>query len=296
MPSTISTESYATDILISAEQVATMLSNPAVLPVFIGSEAAFKQAHIPGSVHIHPAELVCGIAPATGKLPDADDLSLLFSRIGLNDQRIVIAYDDEGGGWAGRLIWTLDVIGHSQYYYLDGGIIAWQAELRPIDSGVDSAMDTNDHSTDKLCEPYEITINSEHIVSADNIIKSLEQDNFIVWDARSAQEYSGEKILAARGGHIPGAANLDWLDLIDRNNHCKLKPLTEIKKMLVDRNITEDKSIVTHCQTHHRSGLTYLVGKLLNLNIKAYDGSWSEWGNLTNTPINNTYISNSASE
>lgn len=269
---------HATEILLPTEQVAALLSDPNILPVFIGSEDAFKQAHIPGSVHIHPAELVCGVAPATGKLPDTDDLSLSFSRIGLSDNRIVIAYDDEGGGWAGRLIWTLDVIGHKQYHYLDGGIIAWQAEQQPIAVGANA--DTNNTPIS-----YQITVDPQHMVTVENIIQSLDEDNFIVWDARSAQEYAGEKVLAARGGHIPGAANLDWLDLIDRGNHSKLKPLGQIKQMLIDRQLTHDKQIVTHCQTHHRSGLTYLVGKILGLNIKAYDGSWSEWGNLDSTPI-----------
>jgi thiosulfate/3-mercaptopyruvate sulfurtransferase len=94
-------------------------------------------------------------------------------------------------------------------------------------------------------------------------------------------------VLAARGGHIPGAANINWLDLMDRNNFLRLKPLAIIEAMLDDKKLTADKNIVTHCQSHHRSGLTYLVGKIIGLNIKAYDGSWSEWGNLENTPIDN---------
>ena len=75
---------------------------------------------------------------------------------------------------------------------------------------------------------------------------------------------------------------------MDRNNFLRLKPLATIQTMLADKNLTADKTIVTHCQSHHRSGLTYLVGKIIGLNIKAYDGSWSEWGNLKNTPIDNS--------
>ena len=276
--------SLSPELVLQTSQLDTLLNQANILLVFIGSEEAFRDAHIPGSQHIRPSELVCGIAPAAGKIADADDLAFLFSRIGLNDNSIVIAYDDEGGGWAGRLIWTLDVIGHTHYHYLDGGLVAWLGEKRKTENG------PTDNELKKSAEQshFDIEINSALIVTADNIIESLNDDDFIVWDARSPQEYSGEKTLAVRGGHIPGAANINWLDLMDRNNFLRLKPLATIQTMLADKNLTTDKTIVTHCQSHHRSGLTYLVGKIMGLNIKAYDGSWSEWGNLKNTPIDNS--------
>ena len=270
-------------LVLQTSQLDTLLNQANILLVFIGSEEAFREAHIPGSQHIKPSELVCGVAPAAGKIADTDDLAFLFSRIGLNDDSIVIAYDDEGGGWAGRLIWTLDVIGHHHYHYIDGGLVAWLGEGRETESGF-----SKKNLKDATEQPsVQINIDSALIVSAEKIIESLSNDEFIVWDARSPQEYNGEKILAARGGHIPGAENINWLDLMDRNNFLRLKPLPVIQTMLSDKNLTSDKTIVTHCQSHHRSGLTYLVGKIIGLNIKAYDGSWSEWGNLTKTPIDN---------
>ena len=265
-------------LMLQTSQLDGLLKQDHVLVVFVGSEDAYRKAHIPGSHLIRPAELVCGVAPAVGKLPDADDLALLFSRIGLNDNSIVIAYDDEGGGWAGRLIWTLDIISHPHYHYLDGGLVAWLEEQRATESGLKENNPTSS---------YVVNINNDLIVTADNIIESLNDDNFIIWDARSSHEYQGKKILAARGGHIPGASNIDWLELMDRSNALRLKPLETITEMLDKKHLTANKNIVTHCQTHHRSGLTYLVGKILGLNIKAYDGSWSEWGNLEKTPIEN---------
>lgn len=266
----------ASELVIQTSQLDALIDRTSVLLVFVGSEEAYRKAHIPGSHLIRPAELVCGVAPAVGKLPDADDLALLFSRIGLRDNHTVIAYDDEGGGWAGRLIWTLDIIGHSHYHYLDGGLVAWLSEQRQTDSGINDNFEPSS---------YTIDINQSLRVTVEDIMKSLDDNNFIVWDARSEQEYRGEKVLAARGGHIPGASNIDWLELIDRGNHLRLKPLETLKTMLDDKKLTPEKTIITHCQTHHRSGLSYLVGKIMGLNIKAYDGSWSEWGNLIDTPI-----------
>jgi thiosulfate/3-mercaptopyruvate sulfurtransferase len=93
-------------------------------------------------------------------------------------------------------------------------------------------------------------------------------------------------VLAQRGGHIPGAINLDWLELIDSNNHMRLKDLSSLQVKLNELGITADKMIITHCQTHHRSGLSYLLMKILGYpHIKGYHGSWGEWGNSDATPI-----------
>ncbi len=270
MPSQLSTK-----IMLSTDELEPLLESPNVLPVFVGSASAFSQAHIPGSVNIEPSSLVCGIAPAAGKIPDSKDLSTLFSAIGLSDNRIIIAYDDEGGGWAGRLIWTLDILNHKNYHYLDGGITAWIAEGYQHETGSANPIKST---------PYNATIDQTQIVSADDIKNQLGDQSFAIWDARSAQEHSGEKVLAAKGGRIPGAVNIDWLDLMDRNNYLRLKPLGVISSMLENKNLTANKTIVTHCHSHHRSGLTYITGKILDLNIRGYDGSWSEWGNLTDTP------------
>ena len=268
-------------LVVQTHQIEDLLAYSKAIPVFVGSDTAFAAAHIPGSIHIAPAELVSGVPPAAGKIPDETRLEDLFNRLGLQPDSIIIAYDDEGGGWAGRLIWTLDVIGHRQYHYLDGGLIAWLGERRDTESG----MVTPESNEAQGQSPYPLTIDRDKLVSAEQIINHLGSANFAIWDARSAEEHRGEKVVAQRGGKIPGAVNIDWLELMDPSNFLRLKPLETIKAMLDAKHLTLDKSIVTHCQSHHRSGLTYLVGKIIGLNINAYDGSWSEWGNRDDTPI-----------
>ncbi|MBT6585191.1 MAG: sulfurtransferase [Gammaproteobacteria bacterium] len=235
----------------------------------------YQRHHIPGAVHISPSELVSGAKPAVGKLPPIDRLENLLSRIGYDPGKHIIAYDDEGGGWAGRFIWTLDVVGHKMSSYLNGGLIAWADDQLPLTASATKNKNTS----------VSLTIHPEFLVEKEEVLASLDDANTQIWDARSAEEYQGEKTFAARGGHIPGAINLDWLELMDRQKGLRLRQ--DIADLVSAKGFDSSNRIITHCQTHHRSGLTYLVGKILDLDIKAYHGSWAEWGNDPDTPIDN---------
>ena len=262
-------------LMLEVDQLHDLLPAANLLPVAVCQASVFAAQHITGSALVQPAELVSGIRPAVGKLPTVAQLSALFSRIGLTPETHVIAYDDEGGGWAGRLIWTLDVIGHKRYSYLNGGLIAWFAAGYPMQSGSDPVPPTQ----------YTATIDQSQLVSLAQVEQQLSNPDAIVWDARGSDEFAGTKLTAIRNGHIPNAVNLDWLELMDRHNDLRLLPLPVIAARLDALGITAGKQIITHCHTHHRSGLTYLVGKALGMDIKAYDGSWAEWGNHPDTPV-----------
>ncbi len=264
-------------LLLEPDQLLPLISDKSLLIVDCSSEKNYLQGHIPGSVHLPPARLQSGVKPASGKLPSLEDLSCLFADLGLEAYHHVVATDDEGGGWAGRLIWTLDCIGHRHYSLLNGSNVAWLAENYPTEHG----PGTTHPSEFKVC-----VIDETPIARLDAILAQLEDRELGIWDARSAEEYAGTKVLAQRGGHIPGAMHLEWTDLMDTDRNLRLLPLTQIRQMLEQRGLTPDKHIVTHCQTHHRSGLTYFVAKLLGYpRVQGYDGSWSEWGNHPSTPV-----------
>ncbi|AKH70725.1 rhodanese-related sulfurtransferase [Spongiibacter sp. IMCC21906] len=263
-------------LLIEADQLNELLREPGLLIIDVCSAENYARHHIPGAVHIAPSELQSGVKPAVGKLPTKAALQSLFQRVGLTPDSHVIAYDDEGGGWAGRLIWTLDAIGHKHYSYLNGGLHAWVEENHPVQQV----------AADPKPSDIEIALDTTPVAEIEDFIAMLDNPQLRIWDARSPEEYRGEKVFAAHGGHIPGAINLDWLELIDKENNMRLKELSSLQTRLNELGLSKDKSIITHCQTHHRSGLSYLLMKILGYpNIKGYHGSWGEWGNRNDTPI-----------
>lgn len=250
-----------------------LLDDERLLIVDLCSVSTYAKIHIPGAIHVSPRELIAGIPPAVGKLPSPADLANLFSRLGLAADRHVIAYDDEGGGWAGRFLWTLEVIGHTNYSYLNGGLVAWAEEKRRLQAGVPPAKPTR----------VSVSIHPAALAEMNDVIEAIQDGETILWDARSAEEYAGTRVMAARRGHIPGAINLDWLHTMDRNAGLRIRK--DIVQLLDEHGITPDHPVITYCQSHHRSGLTWLIGKSLNYDIRAYHGSWSEWGNDSQTPI-----------
>lgn len=267
-------------LVISANSFAEKLTSSAlpedICVVDLSEETNFIAGHIPGAIYLPYRMLVAGEAPAPGKLPNQERLTEIFQYLGLTPETHFIVCDDEGGGWAGRFIWTLDVIGHKHYSYIDGGMIAWKAMGLPIETGQQENLRTR---TDIIIKD----IDRSPIIDLDEIVQELPNKTFIVWDARSPQEYDGSKVVAAKGGHIPGAINAQWTDLMDRENNFIIRQ--DAQAYLQHLGLDGTLPVITHCQTHHRSGFTYLVGKTLGFDIRAYDGSWSEWGNHPDTPV-----------
>ena len=262
-------------LLLEPEELQPLLGQPGLLVVDVCAPQNWQQLHIPGAVHINPGELVCGIPPASGMLPTESQLRKLLSRIGYRPEQHIVVYDDEGGGWAGRFIWTLDVIGHQHYSLLNGGLLAWYREGHPVTREIAEVIPTE----------VDFTLNRAPIAELETVQNALAEPDTVIWDARSPEEYAGLKSSSARAGHIPGAVNLDWLELMDRTRNLRLLPWPQLQAKMQALGMVEGKHIITHCQSHHRSGLSYFVALALGFSVQGYHGSWGEWGNLRDTPI-----------
>ncbi|MFT5484985.1 MAG: thiosulfate/3-mercaptopyruvate sulfurtransferase, partial [Halieaceae bacterium] len=171
-------------LLLEPEQLVTALqqAKAPLLLVDVCSKEEYASGHVPGAAHLKPALLQSGVKPTVGKLPEIARLRALFSSLGLQPDNHVVAMDHEGGGWAARLLWTLDVIGHKNYSYLNGGTRAWKA------AGLVTSVKDYTSETTK----YAFTIDEAPIAHLADITKRLEDPGFAIWDTRSAEEYSGE--------------------------------------------------------------------------------------------------------
>ncbi|MFP5440203.1 MAG: sulfurtransferase [Gammaproteobacteria bacterium] len=262
--------------LVAPEDFVARLRDDNLRIVDLSQPRVYMQAHVPGAVHVDFRLTQAGTLPAPGALPSAAAISEMLSMIGVTPDMHVVAYDDEGGGWAGRFLWLLTMVGHTKWSYLDGGIHAWLAAGLPIEQDV----------TEVEPSTYQARISGDASVDKQYLRLHLGDPDLVIWDARSRDEFLGVRALAARGGHIPGAVNLDWIECMDRTRSLRLKDLGELRATLAGLGITADREIVTHCQTNHRSGLTWLVGTLLGFpRMRAYPGSWSEWGNDPSLPV-----------
>ena len=261
-------------LLIEPAQLASRLEAPELILVDLTSQARYAAGHIPGAHFVDPKRTQRGQPPAPGLLPEPAQLEQLFAELGHHPDAVYVVYDDEGGGWAGRFIWLLDVIGHRQYHYLDGGLLAWQAENRELSTAVPPVA----------TQAIRLNIDPTPTATREYLQSRLGATDLAVWDARSPGGYNGEKSLAQKAGHIPGAINFEWTAGMDPSRALRIRQ--DIQAQLDSLGITPDKEIITHCQTHHRSGFTYLVAKILGYpRVKAYAGSWGEWGNHPDTPV-----------
>jgi len=263
-------------LILEPSELQAVLGQANLLILDLGKSDTYQQAHVPGAISVAPGDIQLGIKPAPGLLPTQQQLSILFSRLGLTQDTHVVVYDDDGGPWAGRMIWVLDSIGHKNYSFLNGGIHSWLAEQRPIESQVNTAIATD----------YKVAAIDESVsITQAQLLTAIEAESVQIWDARSHKEYTGEKAVSKRGGHLPGAVSYEFSLALDTQNHLKLRDLDVIRQELAAIGINGEQTLVSHCQTHRRSGLTYVIAKALGWPMQAYAGSWAQWGNDPDTPI-----------
>jgi thiosulfate/3-mercaptopyruvate sulfurtransferase len=267
----------STSILIEPIALHSRLLDSDLQIVDLCESSDFQDQPIPGSMHVDYSEIIDGKKPATGQVPSNERLQHLARRLGLRDELHIVAYDDEGGGRASRLIWTLYLLGHRCASVLNGGIQAWLHEGYPV---------TRTGTADATTELTHFAIDDRVLATREYILSRLGTPGLALLDARTSEEYQGSRVLAQRGGHIPGAVHLDWLDTIDSANQLRLKTTQELTAMLSQRGIAPKQEIVVYCQTHHRSAHSWMMLRHLGYSqVRGYAGSWSEWGNDERTPI-----------
>lgn len=262
---------------IEPDELETLRSNENLVIVDLCKAKQYAQAHIPGAHFVNYIDIIKNDKPVMGLLPDDENFSALLSSLGITKKSLIVAYDDEGGGCAARFVWTLHVYGHETAVVLNGGLHSWANEGHKL----------SNVAPDKPV-PSEYTVSKTHHHTATRafILTHLDDPDIVYLDARSLPEYNGEKRFADKGGHIPGAKHYEWTEAMDRFNNLRRLPAEEIQQRLDTLGISKDKEVICYCQSHHRSAYSWLVLKSLGYeNVSGYPGSWSDWGNHPDSPV-----------
>lgn len=266
------------ELLTNTEWLQNNLSNEDIRIVDCGYWEAYKRAHIPGAVGIPGDHYFKD--PDTNRtfISNPEQFSREMSELGISNNTLVVAYDDFGSLWASRLWWVLKYYGHHSVKVLNGGWQKWLSEGREITAAKPQIQKTK----------FDTAINQPILATAEQIM-DIDRNNpeKIVFDVRSTAEYKGENDRGnKRAGHIPGAKHLEWLNFVDKEKSMIFKAASEMAALLAPLEITKDKEITTYCQGGIRAAHVFFVLELLGYkNLRVYDGSFREWGNRQDTPI-----------
>ncbi len=270
-------------LLIEVNQLYEDMRDSSIHIVECRGAADFAQGHIPGAVNL-PANLLQDPDSETGALLPPNGLTERFTAAGIGNHGRLVFYDDSGLVPSARLFWALELFGRRDMQLLNGGIIAWQKAGLPLEEGMPRPRSAETFSLQYIPDTAENP--GSPLATKQDIYSALEHQNTVLIDARTPAEYSGRMETAARNGHIPGAVHINWeehiLDLFDPT----FRPLEELRELYAGRGVTTDKPVIVYCRSGSRSTHSYFTLRLLGYrNVRNYAGSWLEWGNDPNTPV-----------
>ena len=270
-------------LLVDTQWLAAHLGAPGVLVADCRYDAdpevahrLYRESHIPGAVHVYwPRDLALGQEPVPNLLPLPEQAAATFGRLGIGNDTIVVAYDQEGGHFAARLWFVLSYLGHDRFHLLNGGLEQWVAEGRPLEEGDVDPKPTNF----RLGSPRE-----EVRVKKDELLARLDDPSIVIADVRRETEFVGTEIRAPRGGRVPGARNVLWRDNL--RDDWTFKSPEEIRERHEAAGVPANREVITYCQSGIRAAHATLALKLAGYpTVRMYDGSWADWGSDLSLPL-----------
>lgn len=258
-----------TEMLVSTATLAASISDPNLVVLHVADrESAFVDGHIPGARFVRYADFAVEAGGVGSELPPVSDLKRVFEAAGVSDRSRVVIYGSSTV-YAARAFFTLDVSGLARVAILDGGLAAWRAESRAIETGP---------AKDHVPGVFHPKINQARVVDAAFIQKQIGTSAIALLDIRPDPEYLGTDGGMAgvhAPGHIAGAQQVVWNTLVGADGRF-LSP-AQLDAKLQAAGVTAGKPVVPYCMVGMRASVAYFVARYLGYDARLYDGSIVDW-------------------
>jgi len=271
----MATKAYNRETLLTtASELQRKLGAPNLCIIDTRPAEDYARGHLPGATHFD----LFGLSLIdTGDAPLKAFMFMIHHVLelrGVSEAKEVIFYGDNSDMRAARGLWFLEYYGHPNVKMLDGGFKAWQAAGAPV---------VTDTAAPKEAK-FKISERRDVLATADDVLRSLARKDIAILDTRSEGEHRGTHVRAARGGAIPGSIHIEWTQNLDASG--KFKSNAELKAMYDQAGVTPDKEVVSYCQGGYRAAHSYVALRLLGFpKVRNYIGSWKEWGDRADLPL-----------
>lgn len=258
-------------MFISTSELKDKLNDKNLLVIDTRSWKEYSKGHIPNAINLDLFAFHWADTSDEGIDAFNKQMAKLLSNAGISYDKFIVFYDQVSGMLAARGVWLLEYFSHERTAILDGGIEKWMNDGYELEKEPVAYKPTN----------FKPRINDKVLATYRYVLENLGKKKVKIIDARSALEYSGKAVRAARAGHIPGAINVDWEENIAKDG--TFKPNDELKKLY---KVGKDNEVILYCQGGYRAANDYLALKKLGYDkLRVYLGSWYEWGNLQELPV-----------